>query len=70
MTDTESIRTPSAAPVRISPRARLAFWWHTSVEIAEMTRDREREDRLRAEAAVRLTASSGNLSYLFRRRSR
>lgn len=67
--DTGTIPVPT--PTRTLPRGllgRVAMWWSTTTEIAELTRDREREDRVRAEAAVRLAPGPWAIADLFRRR--
>ncbi len=43
------------------------MWWQTTAEITELTRDHERERRVRAEAAVRLAPNPGSIADLFRR---
>ncbi|MCJ1715253.1 hypothetical protein [Curtobacterium sp. VKM Ac-2922] len=67
--DTATVPTPTHA--RTLPRGllgRVAMWWTATTEIAELTRDREREDRVRAEAAVRLAPGPWAIADLFRRR--
>lgn len=45
---------------------RLRMWWQGTTEITELTRDREREERIIAEASVRLAPSAANIAWLFR----
>lgn len=66
MTDTESVRTTRAA-APLGPLARLRFRLRAEREIDDLTRDREREARIRAEAAVRLAPGPWHLVELFRR---
>lgn len=67
MSETDSIRTARpAAP--LSFLGRIRFRLHAEREIDELTRDRAREERIRAEAAVRLTPGPWHLGELFRRR--
>ena len=67
MTDTSSIETPAAASGTTSYWGRLRFRWQAEQELHELTRDRAREDRVRAEAAVRLAPSAAAFAELFRR---
>lgn len=46
---------------------RIRFWWHASTEIHELTRDHDLEERVIAEAAVRLSPGPSNIAWLFRR---
>lgn len=46
---------------------RVRFWWQASAEIHEVTRDRDLEERMIAEAATRLDPGPGNIAWLFRR---
>lgn len=67
MSETDSIRiAPPAAPPTFLERIR--FRLHAEREIDELTRDRAREERIRAEAAVRLAPGPWHLGELFRRR--
>ncbi|MGY2898488.1 hypothetical protein ACVKXF_001111 [Curtobacterium sp. PvP017] len=67
MSDTESVpTTASAAPLGFLGRVR--FRWRAEQEIHELTRDRALEERVRAEAAVRLAPGPWHLGELFRRR--
>ncbi|MBO9038284.1 MULTISPECIES: hypothetical protein [Curtobacterium] len=67
MNDIEPLRTaaPASPPGRLQ---RLRFRLRAEQEIHELTRDRELEDRVRAEAAVRLAPGPWHLGALFRRR--
>lgn len=66
MNDTESLRTAApAAPLGLLQR--LRFRLRAEQEIHELTRDRELEARVRAEAAVRLAPGPWHLGALFRR---
>ncbi|MEK6309806.1 MAG: hypothetical protein V4737_17220 [Curtobacterium sp.] len=67
MTDTSSVDTPRTTAADTSFWARLRFRWQAEQELHELTRDRAREDRVRAEAAVRLTPSAAAFAELFRR---
>ncbi|MCS6580247.1 hypothetical protein [Curtobacterium citreum] len=67
MNETESVETVVPAPPT-GFLGRLRFRWHAEQEIHELTRDRELEERVRAEAAVRLTPGPWHLGELFRRR--
>ena len=67
MTETESVET--VVPARPTGfLGRLRFRWRAEQEIHELTRDRELEERVRAEAAVRLAPGPWHLGELFRRR--
>lgn len=67
MNETESVPTTTpAAPIGFL--GRLRFRLRAEQEIHDLTRDREREERVRAEAAVRLTPGPWHLAELFRRR--
>jgi len=66
MTSTESIDTTSGT-TPLGFVERLRFRLRAEREIDELTRDRAREDRVRAEAAVRLTPGPWHLAELFRR---
>ncbi|SFF54734.1 hypothetical protein [Curtobacterium sp. YR515] len=67
MSETDSIRiTRPAEPLTFLERVR--FRLRAEREIEELTRDRAREDRIRAEAAVRLAPGPWHLAELFRRR--
>ncbi|QQD76149.1 hypothetical protein I8920_15370 [Curtobacterium sp. YC1] len=69
MNDTESLRNAaSAAPLGLLQR--LRFRLRAEQEIHELTRDRELEERVRAEAAVRLVPGPWHLGALFRRRQK
>uniref|UniRef100_A0A942T020 Uncharacterized protein n=1 Tax=Neobacillus citreus TaxID=2833578 RepID=A0A942T020_9BACI len=46
---------------------RIRFWWRASAEIHELTRDHDREERIIAEAAIRLSPGPSNIAWLFRR---
>ena len=61
MTSTESIDTVGFVE-------RLRFRLRAEQEIVELTRDRGHEDRVRAEAAVRLAPGPWHLGELLRRR--
>ncbi|MCS6588359.1 hypothetical protein [Curtobacterium flaccumfaciens] len=67
MNETESVETVVPAPPT-GFLGRLRFRWRAEQEIHELTRDRELEERVRAEAAVRLTPGPWHLRELFRRR--
>lgn len=67
MNETESVETVVPAPAS-GFLGRLRFRWRAEQEIHELTRDRELEERVRAEAAVRLTPGPWHLGELFRRR--
>lgn len=67
MNDTESVETVVPAPTT-GFLGRLRFRWRAEQEIHELTRDRELEERVRAEAAVRLAPGPWHLGELFRRR--
>ncbi|PZE30215.1 hypothetical protein [Curtobacterium sp. MCLR17_042] len=67
MNETESVETVVPAPPT-GFLGRLRFRWRAEQEIHELTRDRELEERVRAEAAVRLTPGPWHLGELFRRR--
>lgn len=47
---------------------RLRFRFRAEQEIHDLTRDRAREERVLAEAAVRLAPGPWNVTLLFRRR--
>ncbi|MBT1608416.1 hypothetical protein [Curtobacterium flaccumfaciens] len=69
MNDTESLQTaPPAAPLGLLQR--LRFRLRAEQEIHELTRDRELEARVRAEAAVRLTPGPWHLGALFQRQQK
>jgi hypothetical protein len=69
MNDTESLRTVSpAAPLGLLQR--LRFRLRTEQEIHELTRGRELEARVRAEAAVRLAPGPWHLGALFQRQQK
>ncbi|ROP63438.1 hypothetical protein [Curtobacterium sp. ZW137] len=61
-------RSTHLVRTRLSFGQRIATWWAVSTEIHELTRDREREERVRAEAAVRLAPGPWAIADLFRRR--
>lgn len=69
MNGTSSTPTASSTTANRRPtiRERVRMWWQANAEITELTRDRERERRIRAEAAVRLTPNPGGIADLFRR---
>ncbi|WIE78927.1 hypothetical protein [Curtobacterium sp. MCSS17_016] len=67
MNETESVETVVPAPPT-GFFGRLRFRWRAEQEIHELTRDRELEERVRAEAAVRLAPGPWHLGELFRRR--
>ncbi|MBT1675582.1 hypothetical protein [Curtobacterium aurantiacum] len=67
MNETDSVRAVVPAP-STGPLSRLRFRLRAEQEIHELTRDRELEERVRAEAAVRLTPGPWHLGELFRRR--
>ncbi|MBB1195581.1 MULTISPECIES: hypothetical protein [Curtobacterium] len=67
MNETESVETVVPAPPT-GFLGRLRFRWRAEQEIHELTRDRELEERVRAEAAVRLAPGPWHLGELFRRR--
>ncbi|EYT66307.1 hypothetical protein BIU95_01365 [Curtobacterium sp. MCBA15_007] len=67
MNETESVETVVQAPTT-GFLGRLRFRWRAEQEIHELTRDRELEERVRAEAAVRLAPGPWHLGELFRRR--
>ncbi|WP_284754930.1 hypothetical protein [Curtobacterium sp. ME-Dv--P-122a] len=67
MNETESVETVVPAPPT-GFLGRLRFRWRAEQEIHELTRDRELEKRVRAEAAVRLAPGPWHLGELFRRR--
>lgn len=67
MADTSSIDTPATRTGTRSSWERLRFRWQAEQELHELTRDRAREDRVRAEAAVRLAPSPAAFAELFRR---
>ncbi|PYY59616.1 MULTISPECIES: hypothetical protein [unclassified Curtobacterium] len=67
MNDTDSVRTVLPAP-SAGGLGRLRFRLRAEQEIHELTRDRELEERVRAEAAVRLAPGPWHLGELFRRR--
>ncbi|MGN8048723.1 hypothetical protein ACTJKO_03470 [Curtobacterium sp. 22159] len=46
---------------------RVRFWWRASTEIHELTRDHDFEERVIAEAAIRLSPGPSNIAWLFRR---
>lgn len=67
MSETESIPTTrTAGPLTFLERVR--FRLRAEREIEELVRDRAREERIRAEAAVRLAPGPWHLAELFRRR--
>ncbi|QZQ55433.1 hypothetical protein KZI27_19725 [Curtobacterium sp. TC1] len=67
MSETESVpTTATATPPGFLGRVR--FRWRAEQEIHELTRDRALEERVRAEAAVRLAPGPWHLGELFRRR--
>ncbi|PZF30261.1 hypothetical protein DEJ05_01225 [Curtobacterium sp. MCLR17_045] len=66
MNETESVETVVPAPPT-GFLGRLRFRWRAEQEIHELTRDRELEERVRAEAAVRLAPGPWHLGELFRR---
>ncbi|WP_139195170.1 hypothetical protein [Curtobacterium sp. MCBA15_001] len=63
---------PTSVPQRSAPRrsawGQAVMWWTGTTEITELTRDRALEDRVRAEAAVRLAPGPWAIADLFRRR--
>jgi hypothetical protein len=65
--ETESVETVVPAPPT-GFLGRMRFRWRAEQEIHELTRDRELEERVRAEAAVRLAPGPWHLGELFRRR--
>jgi len=67
MSGTDSIRTPLPSEP-LTWTERLRFRLRAEREIDDLTRDHAREDRIRAEAAVRLTPGPWHLAELFRRR--
>ncbi|MBT1582872.1 MULTISPECIES: hypothetical protein [Curtobacterium] len=67
MNETESVETVITAP-STGFVSRLRFRLRAEQEIHELTRDRELEERVRAEAAVRLAPGPWHLGELFRRR--
>lgn len=67
MNETESVETVVQAPTT-GFLGRQRFRWRAEQEIHELTRDRELEERVRAEAAVRLAPGPWHLGELFRRR--
>lgn len=67
MSETASVPTAAAA-APLGFLARLRFRWRAEQEIHELTRDRALEERVRAEAAVRLAPGPWHLGELFRRR--
>lgn len=67
MSETESVPTTAAA-APLGFLGRLQFLWRAEQEIHELTRDRALEERVRAEAAVRLAPGPWHLGELFRRR--
>ncbi|WIE57929.1 MULTISPECIES: hypothetical protein [Curtobacterium] len=67
MNETESVETVVPSPPT-GFLGRLRFRWRAEQEIHELTRDRELEERVRAEAAVRLAPGPWHLGELFRRR--
>lgn len=67
MSETDSIRTDRPAGP-LSFFGRIRFRLHAEREIDELTRDRAREERIRAEAAVRLAPGPWHLGELLRRR--
>ncbi|PYY41342.1 hypothetical protein DEJ03_15635 [Curtobacterium sp. MCLR17_043] len=67
MNETESVETVVPAPPT-GFLGRLRLRWRAEQEIHELTRDRELEERVRAEAAVRLAPGPWHLGELFRRR--
>lgn len=67
MNETESVETVVPGPPT-GFLGRLRFRWRAEQEIHELTRDRELEERVRAEAAVRLAPGPWHLGELFRRR--
>lgn len=67
MSETDSLRTCTpATPLGLVERIR--FRLRAEREIDDLTRDRAREERIRAEAAVRLAPGPWHLGALFRRR--
>lgn len=65
MTDTSAVATPlSGRPGRW---ARLRFRWQAEQELHELTRNRALEQRVLAEAAVRLQPGPWAIGLLFRR---
>lgn len=46
---------------------RIRFWWRASSGIHDLTRDHDLEERVIAEAAVRLSPGPSNIAWLFRR---
>ncbi|ROQ16473.1 MULTISPECIES: hypothetical protein [unclassified Curtobacterium] len=67
MSETESVPTTAAA-APLGFLSRLRFRWRAEQEIHDLTRDRALEQRVRAEAAVRLAPGPWHLGELFRRR--
>lgn len=66
MSDTSSVETARTLPAP-SRWDRLRFRWHAEQEIHDLTRDREHEERVVAEATVRLQPGPWNIALLFRR---
>ena len=63
-----STRRTETANRRSSPiLERIRFWWHASTEIHELTRDHDLEERVIAEAVIRLSPGPSNIAWLFRR---
>ena len=65
MTDTSAVSTPLSG--RPGPWARLRFRWQAEQGVHELTRDREHERRVLAEAAVRLQPGPWAIGLLLRR---
>lgn len=46
--------------------ARMRLWWTASADVQNLTRNWEQEERIRAEAALRLNPNPAALADLFR----
>jgi hypothetical protein len=74
MTDTGSHRSGalatsvSAPTARLGLVARLRFRWEAERELHDLTTDRQHEERVLAEATVRLAPGPWQIALLFRRR--
>lgn len=66
MSDTSSLETPAALPAT-TVWQRLRFRWRVEQEVHELTRDREHEERVVAQAAVHLQPGPWSIALLARR---
>jgi hypothetical protein len=66
MTDVRDRTAPIPTSRRPGVIARMRMWWDATCEIAELTRDRDREDRIIADGAAQIAMTPGGIWLLFR----